>query len=206
MAQPRRMGVEGSKQRELLVKAAEQLLREEGYAAISARKVTSKAGLKTQLLYYYFHTMDDLILEVVRRITENRLKRFEEALASSDPLKALWELNSDPTGALMAAELTALAGHRESIRTQVIRQAREFRALQVEAVSRLLAQAGVDQSAYPAAGIVLIASAVARTITSEAALGLTDGHKEALTIIQRALGRYGGQEVDPKATRRAGGG
>ena len=122
--QPRRMGVEGSKQRELLVTAAEQLLREEGYAAISARRVTGKAGLKTQLLYYYFQTMDDLILEVVRRITDSRLRRFEEALASPDPLQAIWELSSDPTGAIMAAELTALAGHRDSIRNQIIKQAR----------------------------------------------------------------------------------
>jgi len=62
------MGVESSKVRARFVDAAEELLRSEGYLAISARQVAAKAGLKTQLLYYYFRTMDDLILEVVKRI------------------------------------------------------------------------------------------------------------------------------------------
>jgi AcrR family transcriptional regulator len=183
------MGVEGSKVRTLFVDAAEEILRDEGYMGISARQVAAKAGLKTQLLYYYFRTMDDLILAVVRRINERRMERFEEALASSDPLRAVWELNSDPSGAALAAELTSIANHREAIRAEIIRSAQQFRALQVQAVSRLLPH---DEEA-PAAGIVMIAAALARTLVAESALGLTDGHAEALMIVERALKRFGRQ-------------
>jgi hypothetical protein len=38
--------------RTLFVDAAEEILRSEGYRGISARQVSAKAGLKTQLLYY----------------------------------------------------------------------------------------------------------------------------------------------------------
>ncbi|NGY04035.1 TetR/AcrR family transcriptional regulator [Solimonas terrae] len=185
MTQTRRMGVEGSTRRTLFVDAAEALLRSEGYMSLSARQVAARAGLKTQLLYYYFRTMDDLVLDVVRRINARRLQKFEEALAAPEPLRALWELNSDPSGAAMSAELTAMAGHREAVRTEIVQAAQHFRALQVEAATRLLGkQAGKD---YPAAGIVMIAIGVARTMVSESSLGLTDGHREAQMIIERLL-------------------
>jgi AcrR family transcriptional regulator len=183
------MGVEGSKMRERFVDAAESILREEGYLGISARQVASKAGLKTQLLYYYFRAMDDLILAVVRRINERRLQRFEEALVSPDPLRRLWELNSDRSGATLAAELTSIAGHREAIRAEIIRSAQQFRALQIDAVSRLLPKR--SRKDYPAAGVVMIAAALARTIVTEAALGLTAGHEEALEIVERILDELG---------------
>ncbi|HWW20214.1 MAG TPA: TetR/AcrR family transcriptional regulator [Steroidobacteraceae bacterium] len=186
---PRRMGVEGSKTRTLFVDAAEAILRDEGYRGISARQVSSKAGLKTQLLYYYFRKMDDLILAVVRRINERRMTRFEEALASSDPLRALWEASSDPSSAALSAELTSIASHREAIRAEIVRAAQQFRSLQIQAVSRLLAHRNEED--YPAAGIVMIAVALARTLVTESALGLTEGHHEALAIVQQMLKHFG---------------
>jgi len=194
------MGVESSKMRALFIDAAEAILRDEGYLGISARQVARKADLTAQLLYYYFRTMDDLVLAVVRRVNERRFKRFEQALASSDPLRALWELNSDPSGATLSAELTSIAAHRETIRAEIIRSAREFRALQVREVSRLLAQR--DEEEYPAAGVVMIASALARVMVTESALGLTDGHDEALTIVERVLGQLGGPGPQRPASAR----
>ena len=183
------MGVEGSKMRTLFVDAAEEILRHEGYLGISARQVSAKAGLKTQLLYYYFRTMDDLVLAVVRGINERRLKRFEEALTSTRPLQALWELNSDRSNATLSAELTSIATHREPIRAEIVQSAKQFRALQVEGVTRLLAPHDEDQ--YPAAGIVMIAVALARTMVTESGLGLTDGHQEALAIVDRLIQNAG---------------
>lgn len=188
MAQPRRMGVDGSKQRAVLMDAAEAILCEDGYAGISARNVAQKAGFTKQLLYYYFRTMDDLILALVRRINERRLERFEEALASPEPLRMLWVLNSDPSGAALATELTAIASHRDTVRTEIITSAQHFRALQVRAVAELLAERG--RAGTSAAGLVMIAAAVAKTIASEAALGLAEGHAEALTIVERMLAEF----------------
>jgi TetR/AcrR family transcriptional regulator len=185
VTQPRRMGVEGSKMRALFLDAAEAILRDEGYAGISARQVSTRAGLKPQLLYYYFQTMDDLILAVIRRINERRLGRFEGALTSSDPLTALWKMNSDPSFATLSAEMTAIAAHRETIRTEVVRSAEAFRVLQVQEISRLLAHR--NKAEYPAAGIVMIASALARIIVQEASLGITYGHDEAVKIVETVL-------------------
>jgi AcrR family transcriptional regulator len=187
MTQTRRQGVEGSKKRDIFIDAAETILRSEGYIGISSQNVADKAGLTKQLLYYYFRTMDDLILALVRRVNERRLVRFEDALASSEPLKMLWSLNNDPASATLATELTAIAGHRDAIRTEIIHSAQRFRALQVRAVSELLIKRG--KASHSAAGIVMIATAIARTINSEASLGLTEGHAEALAIVEQMLGQ-----------------
>ena len=81
-ASPRRIGAEDSKTRAQLLDAAELLLLEEGYAAVTSRRVAAKAGLKPQLVHYYFRTMDDLFLEVFRRRAEENLARFERAVAA----------------------------------------------------------------------------------------------------------------------------
>ena len=186
MSQTRRMGVEGSQQRGRFIDAAEALLQDEGLLGLTARQVAARAGLKTQLLYYYFRTMDDLILALVRRVNERRLQRFHEIMASTNPLRGLWELNTDTSGAVMSSELSSMASHREAIRAEIVGFATEFRALQIEAVTRLLEKRQGSQG--NAAGIVMLAVALARAIVTESALGLTEGHKEALTIVEHMLG------------------
>jgi AcrR family transcriptional regulator len=190
MTQNRRMGVESSKVRARFVEAAELILREEGYHAISARHVAARADLKTQLLYYYFRTMDDLLLAVLRGINERRLIRFDEALASPQPLRAIWAINMDPSGATVGSEMASIAAHREAIREEIVASARQFRAAQVAAVARLLAARGV-KATDPAAGLVMLAVGLARTMVIETALGLSEGHAEALAIVDATLTRLG---------------
>ena len=49
---------------------------EEGYAAVTSRRVGREAGISSQLVHYYFRTMDDLFLEVFRRRAEEGFGRF----------------------------------------------------------------------------------------------------------------------------------
>jgi TetR/AcrR family transcriptional regulator len=63
----RRIGAPDAKNRGVLLDAAEQLMLEDGYAAVTSRRLAVRAGLKPQLVHYYFRTMDDLFLEVFPR-------------------------------------------------------------------------------------------------------------------------------------------
>src|SRR5207249_2790828 len=81
------------------------------------------AGLKPQLVHYYFRTMDDLFLEVFRRRADENVARVERALAADASLHALWHLNADPRGARFMIELVALANHRKAIRVEIARYA-----------------------------------------------------------------------------------
>src|SRR5687768_11120409 len=84
MASPRRIGASDAKNRTVLLDAAEKLLLDEGYAAVTSRRVASAAGLKPQLVHYYFRAMDDLFIEVFRRRAEEGLARHAEALSAAN--------------------------------------------------------------------------------------------------------------------------
>src|SRR5262245_22705522 len=59
---PRRSKVEDSAARTALLDAAEAIMVEDGYAAVSIRRIASQAGLNSALVYYYFDTMDGLFV------------------------------------------------------------------------------------------------------------------------------------------------
>lgn len=193
----RRMAVEGAETRVLLIESAMQLLRDVGATAMTARQVAAKAGVKTPLIYYYFRTMDDLLLAVVRRVAESRLQRFEKVKVSPRPLRALWELNSDPASAILSSELISLASHREVIRAEMARTAEHFRELQIAAVKGWLKGRGVDERAYPAAGLVMLMTGLSRVMVTESALEISVGHEQALALVERTLEQLEGQAACP---------
>ena len=190
MAAPRRLGAKTAKNRALLIEAAETLFCNEGYAAVTARRVAEQAGLKVQLVYYYFQTMDDLIIEVVRQHSALRMKRFVKALASPEPLRALWELNRNRSSAIFTTEILAMANHKENIRNEIADIGDEFRNLQAEAVKQLLAEQGVDLQLYPASAIVATVGALSRAMAQDSALGAPEGYDEAVQIIERLLDQF----------------
>lgn len=79
--------------RAALVDAAEQLIRDEGYPAVTARNLAEKVNLKRQIVHYYFHTMDDVFIAVIRKNAERLRARLDEVMRSDEPLRALQELN-----------------------------------------------------------------------------------------------------------------
>src|SRR6478672_9647738 len=79
--------------RDALIGATAQIMLEEGYAAATSRRVAAKAGVKAALVHYYFPTMDDLFLAVLRDKAETNLQRQRQAMAESEPLHALWQLS-----------------------------------------------------------------------------------------------------------------
>ena len=186
-ASSRRIGAPDSKTRAQLLDAAERLMLEEGYAAVTSRRVAAQAGLKPQLVHYYFRTMDDLFLEVFRRNAEANLARFERAIAADGSLRNLWRLNADLRGAAFSIEFVALANHRKAIRAEVARYAERFRATQVDAMTAALAAAGVPEERLPPLVALLLMTGLSQVRALEDALGVTSGHPEALAFVDQAL-------------------
>jgi AcrR family transcriptional regulator len=192
MTTPRRTGATNSKTRSALLDAAQQLMVEEGYASVTTRRVAAKAGLKPQLVYYYFHSMDDLFISLVRRGAEHNVQRLRQALAAPQPLRALWAINYDPAGAAFRMELTALANHRKAIRSEIAGYAEQFRRLQVETLTEILARAGIDPETFPPAVAPLLITSVSQILLLEREIGMTVGHAEALALVESLLTRFEG--------------
>ena len=187
MASTRRIGAPDSKTRACLLDATEQLMLEDGYAAVSSRRVASEAGLKPQLVHYYFRTMDDLFLEVLGRRAEQNLERYGRALASDRPLRALWALTTDARGAALTMEFAALANHRKAIRTEIARYAERFRRMQLEVLSGVLEDSGISADRCPSTVALLAMTGISQVIALERTLGITTGHDETLAFVERHI-------------------
>jgi TetR/AcrR family transcriptional regulator len=188
----RRIGAEDSATRRALLDAAQHLLLEEGYAAVTSRRVAARAGLKPQLVHYYFRTMDDLFLAVVRRGAEQNLERQAEALASPEPLRALWELGNDRAGTIVTVELFALANHRKTIRAELAAYAERFRRLQREALAPALEGYGLDPETYPPDAVLVLLTSVSQVLVMEEALGITTGHAAMRAVVDQVLAGFEG--------------
>jgi AcrR family transcriptional regulator len=204
MRSTRRIGAEDSATRDALLDAALALLVEEGYASVTSRKVAGRAGLKPQLVHYYFRTMDDLFLALVRRGSALGLERQVRALESSTPLRALWEVATDPAGTTFTTELFALANHRKAIRAELAAHADEFRRLQREALTTVLASYGVDLGEVPPAVLPVLVTGLSQILVLEAALGLTTGHAELRAMVESWIAQYEPAEAgSTRPTKRA---
>lgn len=190
MTTPRRIGASDSKTRATLLDVTATIMIEEGYAAATSRRVAAKAGVKPALVHYYFRTMDDLFLALFRKGAEANLKRYEQALAAPNAPRALWELASEPEGNVLLSEFQALANHRKVIRTEIADYAERFRALQVKALTDLLAATGADLAAVPPTVLTVVMTGVARILISEDVLGISTGHEETLALIEHYLSRF----------------
>jgi AcrR family transcriptional regulator len=185
----RKLGAESSATRGALIDAAEALMREEGYSAVTSRRVAARAGLKPQLVHYYFRGMDELYLAVFRRGADENLERLVAALAQSQPLRALWDFIRDPRGVTFTAEFTALAQRSEAVRAEIARYAEHFRRLQMEALERHLAARGLEPRIQPVVASVLMVS-LSSVLASETALGISLGHEETEALVELCLRQF----------------
>ncbi|HTR70531.1 MAG TPA: TetR/AcrR family transcriptional regulator [Mycobacteriales bacterium] len=196
MTSSRRLGAEDSATRTALLDAAIALMLEEGYASVTSRKVAARAGLKPQLVHYYFATMDDLFLALVRRGAQVNLERQVQALASAQPLRALWAFSNDPASATLTWEFAALGNHRKAIRAELAGYAEQFRALQTEALARILAGYGVAAEEIAAEVLPVLLTGLSQILAMEETLGLTSGHPQMRAKIEQWIERFEPSGVD----------
>jgi AcrR family transcriptional regulator len=188
---PKRKTVEeGTSTREAILDAAEQIMLEEGYAAISSRKVAGRAGTTSQLLHYYFRTMDDLFIAVFQRMEDKYDEQFARAIASDDAIRELWKLSMNAASTSLIHEFKALATHRKAIRALIARSGSRDRRLHAAAFARIVEQRDISSEDLPPPMVLaLLMASVARTLVTETALGIPDGHAEMLDFIERHLSR-----------------
>jgi AcrR family transcriptional regulator len=200
MASNRRMGPKNAATRSNLMDAAEAVMREEGYAAVTSRRVAERAGLNQQTVYYYFQTMDDLLLAAYRRRTQRVQEMIEQAMASERPLHALWQAFSDPFDAALSMEYLALSNHNELIRRETIEFGERSRRIGLDKVAERLEQTTPDEESVAPIGLITAITYIVHLIGFEATLGLRGGHKEVRVLVEWCL-----RQLEPLGTRVKGG-
>ena len=162
-------------------------MREQGYAAVSSRALAAKAGLKPQLVHYYFRTMDDLFLALWHRRADSLYKRQDDILKATKPLKALWDLTSDPHDVVLSYEFVALANHRKNIRAEIAEFGDRYRDRQMKILTKLLNKKRDALGGWPVMISVMVLDSLARVLAVEGALGMKVGHAKARGAVGRLI-------------------
>lgn len=189
MAEPRRRRAATEEKLQRLLDATEEIMLREGYAAVSSRSVAAAVGIQAPLVHYYFPTIDDLFVSVLRRRAEPNVERMAAALASPEPLRAWWTLASDPRGTALFVELLAAANHRPALRAEVGKVAYEVRRMQMESLRSLIGEYGLDAEVFPPALLASAMQGLAFALVSDQTAGYDTAHEDAATAMARLLER-----------------
>ena len=160
---------------------------EEGYGALTSRRVAARAGVNPALVHYYFGTMDDLLVALFRRGADAYLERLRQALASPQPLRALWGISTEPHG---MAEYLALANHHEAIRVEIAAYTSQVRTIQADALASIFKANGTDPGTFPPWAVMMLIESVSRLLLIDSSLGVTIGHDELNAFVEQYLRRF----------------
>lgn len=115
----------------LLVRAAQQLIAEDGWAAATTRRVAERAGVRPGVVHYHVGAIDDLrrraVLTGVRELFAAPLAEGGDPVATL--LDALAALPNDDTRLRLLHESLPAAGHDEELREGLVELLGQFRAV-----------------------------------------------------------------------------
>jgi AcrR family transcriptional regulator len=172
-----------------LLDAAEAILRECGHGALTSRTLAERLSLSRQIVHYYFESIDELLVQLVRRSSERALAALDRPEMQADPLRAIWLMSNDRDFALLSLEFASLAARRPAVR-EVVREAAEAaRAAQTRILTQHLAARGLAASIDPEVATIVLAS-LSYTMVQEDAIGITAGHDKLRALVEAALERF----------------
>jgi AcrR family transcriptional regulator len=177
-----------------LLDAAERLLIEVGYCAVTTRVVSKEAGVNHGLVHYYYGSMEELFLAVLERFTARLIVR-QRAMYSADTTflvkwrKAMGFLEEDLAAGYpkILFELQAMGWNRPAMRKRIAAVHDEWRTVLTEAFAPAMKRYGI------ADGLLGVEAMVALVVTFNLGMEverLSDvkvGHDALLRSIDRWL-------------------
>jgi AcrR family transcriptional regulator len=85
-----RRSVRGDATKELILEAARESLREQGYSGTSIRAVAERAGVQLSLVHYHFGSKQSVLVAVLERENEKLLERQQALFTGPGPLSVKW--------------------------------------------------------------------------------------------------------------------
>jgi len=161
----RRIGKENSETRLQLLDAAEKMMREEGYAEVTSRKLARYADLKPALVHYYFRTMDELFEALFKHVCDSYLATLMDAADQSNPIARLFELSCDSTNAVLHLEFIALANHRKNLHGLIRDFGIELNRIKADVIRRCVSPAELQALNVTPETLSTILETVARGIS-----------------------------------------
>ncbi|MCB1006901.1 MAG: TetR family transcriptional regulator [Acidimicrobiales bacterium] len=162
MAKPgRRSGAKrnepAGEKRDRIIEAAFEALRDEGFAHASARSIAARGGFNSALIFYYFDSVNDLLIEALARSSKTQLQQYEAALGAVDSFPQLVEavqarLHDDMGSGhvRVLAELVGASSSDEQLQRAVLEQVKPWIDFTERTLTRVLDGNGLGGLVPPA--------------------------------------------------------
>jgi AcrR family transcriptional regulator len=140
------MQVEPEGTRRQILAAALETLKEDGFAAATSRAVAARGGFNQALVFYYFGSMDQLLLAALDWTSEERLAAYRTALADAgsideliDAARRLYEADRDSGHVSVVSQMVAGSIVRPALAPEMIVRMEPWIDLCEEVLERILA-------------------------------------------------------------------
>jgi AcrR family transcriptional regulator len=151
--------------RDQILEATLETLREEGFAGATSRAIARRGGFNQALVFYYFGSLDGLLLAALDLTSNRRLERYREALAQANGLEEMVRTAAElyredrETGHMtVVSQLVSGSLARRELAPQVLANMEPWLAFARETIERALA-------GTPLAGLVPVDEAASAVIT-----------------------------------------
>jgi AcrR family transcriptional regulator len=181
------MGPQDSATSQSILDAAERVLRSKGYCAISSQTVAEEAGVKRQLIFYYFQNVDEMILAAFRRRMSRIIEKLEQNSRLDRPLHAVWEDYQHAFDARLIFEYMALVNRHEIMRDAIKSFVEQSRSLQQEIIAKAFKKKNIDPGMIPPDAVAFLISAITMSLTREEETGITASHSSIRQIVEKFL-------------------
>ena len=177
---------------EALLDAAERLLADAGYAAVTTRRLAKEAGVNHGLVHYYFGSNENLLVHALERFTGRLIARQRELYSADLPFAAKWRtampylVSEDVSYQKIWLELQAVAWNNPDIRARLARVNAEWRAVLTEAFDQPRRELGIE---LPLEALVSLVMTFNLGIIIERLGGIETGHRALLDWIEQWISR-----------------
>src|SRR3954447_1266645 len=177
---------------EALLDAAERLLVDAGYGAITTRRLAEEAGVNHGLVHYYFGSNENLLVRALERFTEGLIARQRDLYAAEMPFLEKWRVaigylvSEDLAYEKVWLELQALAWNHPDLRQRLARVNAEWRAVLTDAFADPHRELGIE---LPLEALVSLVMTFNIGMIVERLGGIDTGHAELLDWIDKWLSR-----------------
>jgi AcrR family transcriptional regulator len=185
-----RVSIARSAAEESLLDAAERVLVDAGYAAITTRRLAEEAGVNHGLVHYYFGSVENLLVRTLERFTERMIVRQREMYAADTPFLEKWRtamrylMSEDFAYEKVWLELQALAWNQPDLREHLAGVNAEWRSVLTEAFQQPHRELGIDM---PLDALVTLVMTFNIGVIVERLGGIETGHRELLEWIDSFL-------------------
>ena len=136
--------------------AALEALRTKGYGGASTRAIAAIGGFQPGLIFYYFESLDDLLVEALAQSSAGRLERYRAAVEEASTFERLLELLAEiyrddvASGHIrVVSELVGASVGKPDLAPRVVALMEPWLELAEDAIAHVVAESPLAEIAEP---------------------------------------------------------